>query len=307
MACLFLLDAGLGEVHRYMFSKQSSGRYYRLAYTMDVSTEELVVFGSSHAAQHFVPEVLRREVGLSAYNAGDIGQGILVHEALQEIMLQRTAPKILILDIDRFGLYQDSYDYGKLSELHPFYHRHPEIIGKVLALRSKLATYPLASKLYQYNSTIAHILRYWLAPQKDDYGYIALFRELPKPAESVGPRNETVRTAPLAPKPLDVNAVAALEKFILNAKQRNIRLVLVFSPSFEYASIETDDAVKKIRSIADENDVKLISYVNDPEFLGHYELFADNSFDGHLNDTGARLFSKRIAQIIKQEFPDLYR
>jgi hypothetical protein len=307
MVCLVLLDAGLGEMHRYVFSKQGSGRYYRLNYTMDVSTEELVVFGSSHAAQHYVPEVLRGELGLTAYNAGDIGQGILIHEALQKIMLQRTTPKVMILDIDRFGFYQDSYDYGKLSELNPFYHKHPEIIGGALALRSKLTKYFLKSKLYQYNSTIAHILRYWLAPQRDDNGYIAIFRELPKPATSVQRLPETAKTTLTRTRPLDENAVAALEKFILNAKRRNVRLVLVFSPTFEYTTLEADDAVKKVLSIANENGIRLMSFVNDPGFLGHYELFADNSFDGHLNDTGARLFSKRIAEKIKEEFPGLSR
>jgi hypothetical protein len=304
IVCLFLIDFVFGEIQRYVFFQQKSGRFFRINYTMDVSTDELIIFGSSHASAHYVPDVFEKELGLSCYNAGVTGRQILVHSTLQEIVLQRTTPKMMILDIDTDGFYQDPDHYDRLSDLHPFYYKHPDIIGKVLALKSGLTKYLLKSKLYQYNSTIVHVVRYWLAPQKDRKGYQATFVELPGPVQTVPDRREDQQPPVRRARPIDKNLIAALEQFALNAKKRNVRLVFAFSPTLEYASTSADDSVEKIRSIADRLDIKLISYINNPYFLRHYELFADS---GHLNDSGARLFSKMVADKIKEEFPDLPR
>lgn len=304
MFCLILIDAGLGQVQRHLFYQQKSGKFFRINYTMDLSTEDLLIFGSSHAAAHYVPEVLQEELGLSCYNAGVAGQQILVHRALQEIVLERRTPVMMILDIDTFALFQDQFHYDRLTDFYPFYYKHPHIIGRVLALKSRFSKYYLKSKLFQYNSTIVHVVRYWLAPQKDINGYQATFVKLSKPVESAQGQQETPQIAPIRPRPLDKNLVASLEQFILNAKSRNVRLVLAFSPTLEYTSIEANDSVKEIQSIADKNGIELMSFINDREFIGHYELFADG---GHLNDPGARLYSKKVADKIKQEFPELHR
>jgi len=303
--CLFLIDFVFGEIQRYVFFQQKSGRFFRINYTMDISTDELLIFGSSHAAAHYVPDVFEEELGLSCYNAGVAGQQILVHGTLQEIVLQRTTPKIMILDIDTWGFYQDPYHYDRLSDLRPFYYKHADIIGKVLALKSGLTKYFLKSKLYQYNSTIVHVVRYWLAPQRDRKGYQATFVQLPRPAQTVQDQGREVRQPPVRrARPFDKNLLAALEQFVLNAKRKNTRLVLTISPTLEYDSGAADDAVAKIRFIANNYGIKLYNYINDPDFLGHYELFADS---GHLNDPGAKLFSKIVAAKIKEEFPELRR
>ncbi|MGA2531524.1 MAG: hypothetical protein ABSG19_00665 [Candidatus Aminicenantales bacterium] len=302
--CIFLIDLIFGEIHRYVFFQQTSGKFYRINYTMDVSTDELLIFGSSHAAAHYVPDVFEKELGLSCYNAGVAGQQILVHKTLQEIMLQRTTPKIMVLDIDTNGFYQDTYHYDRLSDLHPFYSKHADIIGKVLALKSGLTKYFLRSKLYQYNSTIVHVVRYWLAPQRDRKGYQATFVELPKPAQRAPDRREDQPPPVRKTRPFDKNLIAALEQFVLNAKQRNVGLIFTISPTLDYTRTSADDSVEEIRSIADKYGIELINYINNPDFLGHYELFADS---GHLNDPGARLFSRMVADKIKQKFPDLLR
>jgi hypothetical protein len=304
IVCIFLIDFIFGEIQRYVFFQQKSGKFYRINYTMDVSTDEVIIFGSSHAAAHYVPDVFEKELGLSCYNAGVAGQQILVHKTLQEIVLQRTTPKIMILDIDTWGFYQDPYHYDRLSDLHPFYYKHPDIIGKVLALKSGLTEYFLKSRLYQYNSTIVHVVKYWLAPQRDRKGYQATLVQLPRPEQTVQVRREDEQPPVRRPRPFDKNMIAALEQFALNAKKRNVRLVFAFSPTLEYTDTSQDDSVEKIRSITNRNSIILISYINNPDFLGHYELFADS---GHLNDPGARLFSKMVSDKIRDEFPDLRR
>jgi hypothetical protein len=293
--CLLLLDAGLGGLLRLAFDRQASGKFYRLGYTMNRCADELIVFGSSHATDHYVPEVLQKELGMTSYNAGVAGQQILVHEALQEIMLKRTTPRVMILDIDRNGLFQNRDNYDRLADLHPFYHAHPDIIGRVLALKSEATRFFLLSKLYQYNSTIAHVLRYWLAPQPDQNGYRGNFIQLAKPAEAA-PRRVPISL------PIDKNLVDALARFIRNAQTRGVRLVFVVSPALVPEDDTTEDSLAKTRALADEFGVKIFNFAGDPAFAGRYELFADG---GHLNDAGARLFSKMVADRIREEIPTI--
>ncbi len=304
IVCLFLVDTVFGEIQRHVFFQQRSGKFYRITYTMDKSTEDVLIFGSSHAAAHYVPDVFEKELGLPCYNAGVAGQQILFNSTLQGIVLERAAPKLMILDIDTYGFYPDRYQYDRLSDLHPFYYKHPDIIGRVLELKSGLTKYFLKSKLYQYNSTIVHVLRYWLRPQEDRKGYRATFVQLPRPAQTMKDGGRAQPPPVQRTKPFDKNLIAALEQFVINAKRRNILLVFTFSPTLEYDGTSADGAVDKIRSIADSYGIKLFDYINDPHFLGRYELFADS---GHLNDPGARLFSKMVADKIRAEFPDLGR
>lgn len=302
--CLFLADMILGGIQRHLFFQQRSGKFYRIAYTMDHATEEMIIYGSSHAAAHYVPEVFEKELGMSCYNGGVAGQQILFHVALQSIALERRKPKIMVLDVDTYGYYQDRYQYDRLADLHPFFHRHPKIIGKVLDLKSKLTKYLLRSKLYQFNSTIVHVVRYWLAPQKDRQGYQATFVALPRPSPAGPDLRAEPPPAGRAPRTFDRNMFAALEQFILNAKNGPVDLVLTFSPALERADTLHAEAVEKLGAIAEKYGVKLVSYIDDPDFLGHYELFADPE---HLNDSGARLLSKKLAGRIKEEFPELFR
>jgi hypothetical protein len=304
LICLFLLDTIFGEIQRHIFFQQKSGKFFRINYTMDKTTEDLLIFGSSHAAAHYVPDVFEQELGLSCYNAGVAGQQILFHGALQRIALERITPKLMILDIDIYGFYSDRYQYDRLSDLFPFYYKHSDIIGRVLDLKSRLTKYALKSKLYQYNSTIVHVLRYWLSPQEDRKGYRVTFVQLPRPAQTIKEGGEAQPPPVQRTRPFDKNLIAALEQFVINAKRRNILLVFTFSPTLEYDGTSTDGAVNKIRSIADSYDIKLFDYINDPHFLGRYELFADS---GHLNDPGARLFSKMVADKIRAEFPEFNR
>ena len=72
------------------------------------------------------PRCWRQELGLSCYNAGVLGQQILFHKTLESIVLERTTPDVIILDVDPSTLYESSETYDRLAELKPFYFRYPD-------------------------------------------------------------------------------------------------------------------------------------------------------------------------------------
>ncbi len=207
---------------------------------------------------------------------------------------------MIVLDVDIYGYYLDKYQYDRLSDLHPYYARHPEVIGKVLNLKSRLTKYLLRSKLYRFNSTIVHVVRYWLAPQKDRQGYQATFVEVPRPA-SIAPDAPADRpAAERRPRTFDPNMFAALEQFVKNAQTHRVDLLLTFSPTLHRSEASHREAIEKLSALAGRLHVRLVSFIDDLDFMGHYESFADPE---HLNDRGARLLSKKLATRIREEFP----
>lgn len=298
--CLFLADLVIGGFLGHVFFRQTSGKFYRVTYTMDKAKEDLIIYGSSHAAAHYVPDVFEKELGSTCYNGGVAGQQILFHTALQTIALARRRPKMMVLDVDIYGYYLDKYQYDRLADLHPYYARHPEAIGKVLDLKSRLTKYLLRSKLYRFNSTIVHVVRYWLAPQKDRQGYQATFVEVPRPAHTATGMPADRPAAERRPRTFDPNMFAALEQFIRNAQTSQIDLLLTFSPALHRSAASHREAIEKLSALAGRLHVRLVSFIDDPDFLEQYELFADPE---HLNDRGARLLSKKLTVKIREEFP----
>jgi hypothetical protein len=296
VACLCLLDLAMGNVSRALFFSQRSGKFYRLNKAMASANERLVVFGSSHAASHYVPAVLEQELGKSCFNAGVLGQQILFHKTLESILLQRVTPDLIILDVDPSTLYESGDAYDRLAELRPFWFRYPGIIGPVLDHRSCLERFFLQSKLYQYNSTIVHVIRYAVAPQPDSNGY------RPDYGVMVAPTVEEERDEAAAVqrfrsnRKLDPVMVDAMERFATDAIRKNVRVFYFVSPGAIPYDLESNASYRRIESIASQAHVPFFNFRNHPDFLRQYVLFADS---GHLNDAGARRYSRLVAETIK--------
>jgi hypothetical protein len=297
VVCLCLLDVLLGGLSRWIFFQQRSGKFYRIYRAMASADQKLFIFGSSHAASHYVPEILEKDLAIRSYNAGTLGQQILFHRTLEAIILDRMTPDVIVLDVDPSTLYQATEPYDRLADLKPFYFRYPDIIGPVLCRRSKLERLFLQSKLYQYNSTVAHVLRYWLSPQPDWNGYRPEYKIMAAPT-AVEVRDEMVmRNAYAAGRKVDPVMVDALERFAVDAKRKGVRVFFFVSPGAVPYELKSNASFLKAQAIAAQGGVPFYNFRNHPEYVHHYEFFADS---GHLNDVGARRYSKLVAKSIRE-------
>ena len=62
-------------------------------------TADIVILGSSRALHHYVPQIIEDTLGLTCYNAGTDGQGIILNYGRYQMLSQRYTPKIIIYDI----------------------------------------------------------------------------------------------------------------------------------------------------------------------------------------------------------------
>ncbi len=291
---VFLLaDIVLGSVAKQLFFSQKTGKYARTTHVVHDTKADIVVFGSSHAHRHYIPKVIDEELQSTCYNAGAEGQQLLYHTALLKMLVKRSTPKLIVLNIDENFLYTSKVAYDRLSDLHPYYDDYREELKPTLGLRSKLIDFKLFFKSYQANSTIMHVIRYYLSPQEDDHGYRPLFGKLNK--------NKIPKSKPEEVKEyqefIDDNFVNALKDFIATSKSKQIKLVFVTSPTFYEVDNVTNKSFTMIREISKEEKVPLLNFFNHELFMNKPSLFHDYS---HLNNDGALLFTKQVTNEIKK-------
>lgn len=56
--------------------------------------------GSSRASHHYVPEIISEKLGMSCFNAGQDGNGIILQYGRWKMLSERYTPKLIIYDIN---------------------------------------------------------------------------------------------------------------------------------------------------------------------------------------------------------------
>ena len=286
-AVLVVLDLAIGTGLRVLYFTQKQGRLYNLTRTMEQSTSEILIFGSSRAENQYNPAILSDSMGMTCYNAGYAGQSVLYHKALLEVIVERYIPQLVIIDIKTYELDKMQADYDKLSALNPYIKRHP-VIRETLSLR-KYEKIKHLSNIYPFNSLFARIIMGHTGIQTKDSNENGF-----SPIEGVWTDSLKPRTFN-NDKPLDINKINAFNRIISICKENDIQLVAVISPSFEN-QINTALSISYMISVCNQNEIPVINFTNSADFRDN-RLFHDTA---HLNATGADIFTSKLAGKIMQ-------
>lgn len=285
---VFVLDKALGSTLRYFYFRESSGLHYRTTYSMDSTSEDILIFGSSRANHHYVPEVFADSLHMRFYNTGRDGNGIFYQVALLRSILARYTPKLVILDYAG-SFEQGQHEYDKISSLLPYYQSHPEI-RSVIEKKGPWEKYKLMSGIYPFNSQVLTIAMGNMERNRsrnpDNKGYIELHTERPV--------YKDVYTDTLFGE-TDPVKVDALREFVQLARDAGTRILVIYSPL--YQQLARYPEVDICSKICAEEKVPFLDFSRDSFFLNHGELFFDPV---HLNHEGALIHSRRVVSYIKQ-------
>jgi hypothetical protein len=291
-ALIILLDYGVGSVLRYFYFKQDSGLQYRTTYSIEKTTADVLIFGSSKANHHYHPAVFEERLQLPYYNAGRDGNAVFYHYAVLKAVLKRYTPKMVVLDFVNGEFKQGQESYDRLSSLLPYYKTHPEI-RPLVELKSDYEKFKLLSSIYPFNSSLFTIAvgntEFNKKRTEDIKGYVPLSRVWNGPVKK---ENNPVTYL------TDSLKIKAYETFIQDCLNAKIKLYVVVSPYF-IQSATTDYSVTIAQQIANKYQVPFLDYSKDSAFITQPALFADID---HLNDEGAKVFSNRLIDgIIKMK------
>ena len=272
---------------KHFYFTETSGLHYRSTYAIDSTTAEVLVFGSSRANHHYVPQIFEDNLKMSFYNTGRDGNSLLYTLAVFKAIIKRYTPKIIIIDLMSSELSYNVQSYDRLSSLQPYYFKHPEI-QKIVRLRGPFEKYKLLSSIYPFNSSFLTIImgnmKLNIKRKKDYKGYVPLFNQINVPILVENEINST---------DFDTTNIDAIKYISTVCKSKNIRLVFIQSPL--YAKVTSTNSTTLIQKLATENNAFFLNYFNDSNFLKRPAFFQGKS---HLNDEGAKMFSSTVTDWI---------
>ncbi len=284
---VFILDFIIGSVLQSLYFKQESGFLYRTTYSLEKTTADLLIFGSSTANHDYSPEIFTTHLKMSSYNVGRDGTSIFYHYAILKGILKRYLPKTIILSFDLDELKKTAESYDRLSCLLPYYRTHPEI-DSIIMLKSPHEKLKLLSKIYPYNSYLFSILagkaKFNKKRHVDDNGYVPLMNVYKKNRQKNHFENDE----------LDSNKISIYQSFIKDCIKAKIKLYVICSPSYSESN-NLSFSVIEGKEVARKYHIPFLDYSSDSTFINNSSLFSDVN---HLNDKGAIILSNMIADKI---------
>lgn len=276
-AIVAVVDFFLGKVFHYLQANIAKGGTQSEYHICTDLSEDILVMGSSRAAHHYVSQLFADSLGMTCYNGGQDGNGILMQYGRWKMISKRHLPKVIIYDIEpAFDLCVDD-NSRYIDRLKPFADEND--VNEYIASLFPLERFKVLSHLYRYNYKYLEILSDCVRPTNNMRGY--------------KPNNGHIRTEMLELNlnrqkedigPVDSVKWEYLNKLLSEAQQLDVKVVLVSSP---YWKGYPDYNISSVVELAKYYGFLFLDY-SDSEIRNNPDWFADSM---HLNDEGAHAFT----------------
>lgn len=283
-AIVLVIDFGFGKACDYMNAHAKGGETKQMYDLCMKDQYDILIMGSSRAHHHYVPQIIEDSLEMSCFNAGHDGNGILLMYGIYQMIVNRYQPKLIIYDVEQaFDLYEykaDNHCTRYLAVQKPYYNQPG--IAQIFKDVKQEEYYKTFSGLCRYNSiSIPLVIDYLTSRPMNSKGYSPLSGEMKK---------EPVKKEKSEAPTIDSLKYNYMRKFVKDVTEKKIPLLVVVSP--KYGALDSDD-LQPIKDICEIYHVPFLDYYAAPEFMAHKEWFKEPM---HLNDEGARMFSKRIVK-----------
>lgn len=286
LAAFIILDITFGFVMDKVYDNAKGGDTRNVNYINRHFCDSLAIFGSSRANHHYVPSLFEDSLGLTSYNCGMDGNGILLaYCLLNNIIVQGDKPSVIIYDFfPKFDLYVGDDRFRPLTRIRPFYKINgmKDIINDI----SPSEYIKLHLNTYRYNSDFIQAISDAVAPKQEVIkGY--------KPQHGMI-STEFSKKGDGGVDSIDSLKVEYLHKFIDLCKNNSIKLIFVTSPTYFAPNDSTD--FRRFLNLYGGDNLYYMDFRSNKNFNGNKELFSDPS---HMNDSGAKLFSLMLVDSLR--------
>lgn len=279
---------------KYLKAHAQSGDTQKNYYISEQSCDDILILGSSRAARHYIPSVLEDSLGLSCYNCGELGCGIITAYARYKMVEERHKPKLVIYEVT------PKYDYYKTDEYSKYlgrirqYSNKPVVRKMFLELGNKFESMRLVSNMYKNNSFIVHnVMDFLLKPNEDNYkGFEPLYGVL-KDNEQIKEDEESNEVV------MDSVKLSYLEKLILETKKDGVQFCFIASPQYidSTRALKLKTEYEPIINLCDRYRLQFIDYTYKKGISDNREFFQDSD---HMNYKGAQLFTAAICSELSE-------
>ncbi len=282
---VIVIDFCFGLIMKPTLASTTKGDWGRRNYIVNVSNEDLLIFGSSRAIHHYDTKIFSDSLQMSSYNCGEDGNGIIVHFPRFKEIIQRSHPKVVIYEITpKYDFFIcDNTSFFKI--LRPY--SDDSYVKEVICDIDNGELLKLHSNLYKFNSSFIEMViqRFSRVPTTaKDYTY--------SPLSSV--MDYEAPPAVYEIREIDPVKCKYLREFVDLCQSHGIKLFFTASPWYKMSE---SDVFTPIYKLCEEKGVTFLNYNFDDRFNNDKKFFHDPS---HLNQYGAETFSSLIAHEIKE-------
>lgn len=282
-----VIDILFGIVCQYMNDHSKGGGVKSRYYVCKESDEDVLVFGSSRAKHHYVPDVIEDSLCMTCYNTGEDGNGIILCYGFLKMITQRYSPKLIIYDVTGFDIYEDD-NMKYLDLMKPYYYENG--IDSIFWSVEPKTRIMMLSNLYRYNTTCLRVIGNYIHPMSNyPKGYSALHKTMDYEPEVKEEKTKTV----------DSLKIHYFERFIHLTQNKGISLVCCISPSYKAST--DDNRFQPVKQLCEQYNVPFYYYGAMSDISNTKTYFQDRT---HLNDKGASLYTGVLMSKIKNTMTD---
>lgn len=284
---ILVLDNLFGLDMDKILSHTDKGDWGRNSYIFKELQSDVIILGSSRAIHHYDPRIFSDSLGMSCYNCGEDGMGILLMYARYMAIQERHAPRLVIYEVlPEYDLLPEKDNLKYLKFMRPFVSF--SVIDSVICSINGTERWKLLSNMYRYNSIFLDIIaqnKSKAMGRAEDYTYFPLDKVMDyEPAQGLEQKDYLC----------DSLKLIYLERLIVNCKANNTKLIFTASPIYKPIS---DREFTPLIDLCKRYQIPFINHFCDTLFCETSGYFADA---GHMNKKGAELFTSIAAFEIKK-------
>lgn len=280
------IDMAVGCLFPIFIAHVKGGDTMRDKYICNETSEDILVFGSSRALRHYNPVIISDSTGLSCYNCGQGGNGVILNYARLQQVTERYAPKYIIYDVlPEYDLLAGDDNHKYLERLKAFYDKKG--VEEVFESVDPTEKYKMLSRMYRYNSRFVQIISDCIRPlmSMGTNGFRPFYGEMIDIKD---------KTEPDKPAPVFDSLKLQYFNRLADFSSRS-RLIFVVSPI--WGGMDERD-LAPVKRLCEQHGIPLIDFSNDSKYVHVNKYFFDTP---HLNSVGADEFTKDLMKRLKSE------
>lgn len=281
LALVVLMDFAWGGVFSWLRSHAKGGSTANCEYIANRCEDDIIILGSSRATHHYVPQIIEDSLGLSCYNCGEEGNGIVLAYGRFKMLINRYKPKLIIYEIT------PGYDYGTkepntkyLGYLRPYYGKNG--IKPIFAdFDDKFSFLKMQSKMYQNTGKLLPDLVDNMVFRDNKRGY--------SPLQGKINVNSNKLSVEESNNDIDSLKLSYVEKLIVDAQTNNIPIVFIISP--RYGGDNDASSYYPEIELCEKYGIAYYNFRNYLPIAANADYFQDG---GHMNNEGAIVYTQMV-------------
>ena len=282
-ACIVVMDLAFGQLFSFLRSHAKGGSTANCEYIANRCQDDVIILGSSRATHHYVPQIIEDSLGVTCYNCGEEGNGVVLAYGRLRMLTERYTPKLILYELT------PGYDYGtkepnnkSLGYLRAYYDKKG-IKGIFKDFDDDLSWLKMKSKMYKNTSRLLPDVFDNITFRDNHKGYEPLYGKMLLKENQFEAQTNQIFS-------VDSVKLSYVERVIALSKEEQIPLIFMISP--RYGIVQPDMSIyEPALSICKQYNVPVYNYLSCMSISDRIEFFQD---EGHMNNQGAEAYTSLL-------------